>query len=216
MSGWKDSAYAFRRRLVLLPRTAGVGSARLARPRRGAFQQRMEGTGWRQGMTSRDVLMITGMEGAANFAEALAAQIGGQVEVASTRKTGLASLRRGQFAVVVVEESLVEGDADWADQVWAGMGLAIPVQVNFSISGGGRLVREVKSALARREVQYEAALKAAELEVKNELRGSLTGLLLQSELALREPAGSDALGPKLKMVVELAGAIRNRFERPEM
>ena len=165
-------------------------------------------------MTKRDVLVITGMEGAANFASALAAQIACPVEVAATRKAGLTSLRRGEYAVVVVEESLVESDPEWADQLWESLGLAIPIQVNFSISGGGRLQREVKSALARRTVQYETALRVAETEVKNELRGSLTGLLLQSELALREPAGSEALGPKLKMVVELAGEIRDKFERP--
>jgi hypothetical protein len=164
-------------------------------------------------MKSNDVLVICGIAGAENFAAVLARQIEVRVEVVTTRRAGLLALRRSEFAVVVVEENLVESDPEWADQLWENAGMAIPMQINFSISGGARLGREVKSALLRRDAEYARALQVAATHVENELKGSLTGLLLQSELALREPAGSVALAPKLKLVVELAADIRDRFEK---
>ncbi len=84
---------------------------------------------------NRDVLMISTMEGAENCARAMEEQVQTRVEVAVGRKAGLLALRREEFGVVVVEENLVEGDPAWAEQVWAMSGLAMPLQVNFSISG---------------------------------------------------------------------------------
>ncbi len=164
-------------------------------------------------MKSKDILVISTIEGAENLAIVLARHVESRVEVVTTRRAGLARLRHGDFAVVVVDESMVEMDREWADQLWESAGLAIPLQVNFSISSSARLAREVRGALARRDAEYAMARKAAVTEMESELKGSLTGLLLQSELAMREPAGSEALAPKLKLMVELAENIRHRFER---
>ena len=165
-------------------------------------------------MTKTRVLMITGLERAEQFASTLGLQLDCDVEVATSRRAGLQSLKRGGFSVVVVEECMVEGDPEWAEQLWEDVGLTIPLQVNFAISGEARLRREVKSALNRRETQYKAARQGAEAEIKSELRGALTGLLLQSELALRESKGLNELEPKLKLMVELAEELRSRFEQP--
>ena len=99
---------------------------------------------------NRAVLIISTMDGADNCAQLIAAQVGAAVEVAANRIAGIAALRRAEFGVVVVDQNLAEGDPEWADQVWALSGLAIPVQINFGISGGARLGREVKAALLRR------------------------------------------------------------------
>jgi len=158
-----------------------------------------------------DVLIISTMEGAENCAQWIAAQVGCHVEVASTRRAGLAALRRSEFGVVVVEESLAEADPEWADQVWGLAGLAMPVQANFAISGCARLSREVKAALIRRDGEQSVARRAAVTEIENDLKSAVTGLLLESQLALREPAIPAALEPKLRHLVELAGALRERL-----
>ncbi len=163
---------------------------------------------------SRNVLMISTMEGAAACARAIAAQLGLEVEVAASRGAALAALRQSEFGVVVVEESLVEGNAEWADQVWVLAGLAMPLQVNFAISGCARLGREVKAALVRREGEQANARRAAALELENELKTTVTGLLLESELVLREPAVPASLHPKLRHLVELAGDLRERLRSP--
>ena len=163
---------------------------------------------------SRDVLMISTMEGAEHCAQWIAGELGSKVEVASNRRAGLAALRQAEFGVVVVEESLAEADPEWADQVWDLAGLAMPVQVNFAISGCARLSREVKAALLRRDGEQAVARRAATTEIENDLKSAVTGLLLESQLALNELAVPAALEPKLRHLVELAGALRERLRGP--
>ncbi len=160
---------------------------------------------------SRDVLIITTMEGAENCARVVGEQVGAKVEVAISRRAGLQALRRAVFGVVVVEENLAEADPEWAEQIWQLAGLAMPIQVNFSISGSARLAREVRGALSRRAGEEAIARKAVAMEMENELKSSVTGLLLESELALREPSVTAALEPKLRHLVELAGNLRVRL-----
>ncbi len=155
--------------------------------------------------------MISSMEGAEHCAQWIAGEVGARVEVAATRKAGLAALRRAQYGVVVVEESLAEADSEWADQVWVLAGLAMPVQVNFAISGCARLSREVKAALLRRDGEQAVARRAATTEIENDLKSAVTGLLLESQLALREPSVPALLEPKLRHLVELASALRERL-----
>jgi signal transduction histidine kinase len=161
----------------------------------------------------KDVLLIARLEGLENCARALEQQIDGLVEIAPGAREGLSALRRREFGVVVVEESLAESDPPWADLLWSQLGFALPLQVNFAISGSARLGREVKAALARRDSEQAVARRAVATEIEDELKSSLTGLLLQSELALREPAVPRSLEPKLRHMVELAGAIRDQLRR---
>jgi len=162
---------------------------------------------------NRDVLMISTMEGAENCARAMQEQVNARVEVAVGKKAGLVALRREEFAVVVVEESLAESDPAWAAHIWEMSGLAMPLQVNFAISGSSRLAREVKAALDRRDGDQAVARRSVARDMENELKSSVTGLLLESELALREPAVPLSLQPKLRHLVVLAGLLRERLRR---
>jgi signal transduction histidine kinase len=161
----------------------------------------------------RDVLLIAGLDGLENCARVLEQQVGARVEIAQSRREGLEALRRRDYGVVVVEESLTESDPAWADQVWDHTGFAVPLRVNFAILGAARLAREVKAALARRDGEQSVARKAVASEIEDELKSSLTGLLLQSELALRDPGVTPALEPKLRHMVELSGQIRERLRQ---
>jgi signal transduction histidine kinase len=160
---------------------------------------------------SMHVLIIASMAGTAESAASIARQLGAVISVASSRGEGLAVLRRMQFDVIVVEESLVESDSEWADRIWQNASNAMPVVVNFARSGRLRLAREVGAALARRASDKTLARRAATDEIANDLKSPLTGLLLHSELALRDPSMPLALQPKLLHLVELAGAIRMRL-----
>ena len=160
---------------------------------------------------TNNVLMIAALDGAENCARSLAEQIGSAVEVATTRRAALLALRKMDFAVVVMEQQLAESDPDWADQVWQEAGLAMPLQINFAISGSARLAREVKAALSRRHADEGIARRAVSAELENELKSSVTGLLLESELALRDRGMPLSLEPKLRHMVALAGALRERL-----
>jgi DNA-binding NtrC family response regulator len=98
-----------------------------------------------------NILIVTGVEGARNCAAVLAVQLGMEVEMADGRKAALGALRRREFAAVVMDETMAECDPASAEAIWEHAGLAIPLQINFALSGAARLVREIRAALHRRE-----------------------------------------------------------------
>jgi hypothetical protein len=161
-----------------------------------------------------NILMVTGIEGAKNCAQAVGTQLGMEVQVAEGRKAALDALRRREYLAVVVDELLAEYDPATAEAIWEHSGLAIPLQVNFALSGAVRLVREIRSALRRREREQTLARRAAAAAMQTELKSTLAGLLLNSQLAL---SGSDIPSPladKIRMVAELAGNLRQQLAKP--
>jgi signal transduction histidine kinase len=157
------------------------------------------------------ILLVTGIEGARNCADVIGKNLGTEVEVAEGRKAALAALRRAEFAAVVVDETIAECDPAAAEAIWERAGLAIPVQVNFALTGAARLIRELRAALSRRAREQALAAKAAAAAIESELKSTVAGLVLHSELAL---SGSDADSPvaeRLKVLADLAGSLRQKL-----
>ena len=157
------------------------------------------------------ILMVTGIEGARNCAAVVSAQLGMDVEVAEGRKTALAALRRREFLAVVVDESLADCDPAAAESIWSHAALAIPLEVNFAVSGAARLIREIRAALYRREREQTLARRAAAAAMEAELKTTVAGLLLNSQLALSGSQVPAAVADKLKIVAELAGSLRHQL-----
>ena len=162
----------------------------------------------------QSILMITAITGAENCAMVLSKQFGMLVETASNRREALAALRRREFALVIIDQSLVEHVEDGMDSFFKHAGLAIPLEINFAISGCGRVVREVRAALLRREREQDMALTAAASSIQSYLRDTVAGLLLQTQLALAEPGISPHLSERLQLVLELAAGLRQRLDKP--
>jgi hypothetical protein len=160
------------------------------------------------------ILIVTGIEGARNCAAVVQAQLGMEVEVAEGRKAALAALRRREFLAVAVDETMAECDPAAAEAIWERAGLAIPLQINFALSGAARLIREIRSALHRREREQALARRAAAAAIETELKSTVAGLLLHSQLAL---SGADIPSPvaeRLRMVADLAGNLRQQLNAP--
>ena len=162
------------------------------------------------------VLIVTAMEGAQNCADSLARQLELTVDVAATRSQALSALRRREYSVVVVDDSLVEADASGADLLWKHSGLAFPMQFNFAISSGARLAREVRTAIGRRNQELALARRDAARALESELKSITTGLILQTELALSESALNPSLEEKLKLIADLAAKLRRQLETARM
>lgn len=158
------------------------------------------------------ILLVTAVTGAENCAAAVSKQFGFVVETASARKDALAALRRRNYSIVVLDSSLLEASSDDADSLFKHSGLAIPLEINFAISGCGRLVREIRAALLRRQLEQAAATRAAATSFETNLRDTVAGLLLQSQLALAEPSVPPVLADKLKLMAELAGSLRQKLD----
>ena len=162
------------------------------------------------------ILLVTAIAGAENCAAVVSKQFGLAVETAANRKDALAALRRLSYAIVVLDSSLLEAASGDADALFKHSGLAIPLEINFAISGCGRLVREIRSALSRRQLEQSVAARAAAGALESNLRDTVAGLLLQSELALAEPSVPPNLADKLRLMVELAGSLRRKLDQSEL
>jgi signal transduction histidine kinase len=157
------------------------------------------------------VLLVTGVEGARNCADVIAKQLEMDVEVADGRKAALGLLRQREFAAVVVDETVAGCDPAAAEAIWERAGLAIPLQINFAVSGAARLIREIRAALHRREREQMLARTAAAAAVELELKTTVAGLLLQSQLALSSSEPASPVAEKLRMVASLAGDLRRQL-----
>lgn len=130
------------------------------------------------------ILLVTGVEGARNCADVIQKQLEMDVEVADGRKAALGLLRQREFAAVVVDETVAGCDPAGAEAIWERAGLAIPLQINFAVSGAARLIREIRAALHRREREQLLARRAAAAAVELELKTTR-----------RRTAASSAVGP---------------------
>jgi hypothetical protein len=153
------------------------------------------------------------MEGARNCADVVAKHLNLPVEIAEGRRMALSALRRQEFTAVVVDETLTECDPAAADAIWERAGLAIPVQINFALAGAARLIREVRAAMHRREREQSLARRAAAAAIETELKATVAGLLLHSELALTENLSAPA-GDRIRLVANLAVHLREKLEAP--
>src|ERR1700678_1757003 len=161
------------------------------------------------------VLIISPMADAPRVADSLASTLGCSVNVASTHRAGLVALRHRDYSVVVVDDCLAEANPAAAELLWQSFRTAPRVQINFAFSGGARLAREVQAAIGRREQEQVMALRAAAMLLENDLKSTLTGLLLQSQLALAAPERTPKLTVQLELVAELAARLRRRLEQAQ-
>lgn len=159
------------------------------------------------------ILMVTGIEGARNCADLIAKQLGVPVEIAEARRAALSALRRTEFTAVVVDDTLAECDPAAAEAIWERAGLAIPVQINFALAGAARLIREIRAALHRRECEQALARRAATAAMEAELKATVSGLLLHSQLALAADPSAPA-ADRLRLVAELANHLRAQLNAP--
>jgi CheY-like chemotaxis protein len=160
------------------------------------------------------VLIVTAIEEIETTAAALAGQLKLTVEIAASRAAAVRLLARRGYSVVVVDQNLAETDAEGADLIWKNAGVAIPLQLNFALAGSARLEREIRAALARREREQVLAVAAARSAVDAELKNAITGILLESRLALAEENLPPRVENRLKTLALMADRLRERLVLP--
>jgi hypothetical protein len=157
------------------------------------------------------ILLVTLSDRASECAAALHEATGEVVAVAESLARATTLLRAECYLAVVLDQYLLETEADEAGTTLEHMGTAILVQVNLAISGMERLVREVRAAVRRRQREEVRARHAAVGKLHSELNGTVTALLLSIELALEAP-GLPAAAEKLESVHELVQKLRRQLE----
>ena len=59
-------------------------------------------------------------------------------------------LRAQEYSAVIIDESLLEREPAESETVLQHIGMAVPIHINFAISGIDRVVRELSAARYRR------------------------------------------------------------------
>ena len=88
----------------------------------------------------------------------------------------------------------------------------MPIYVNLALHGTQRVSREVQNGMQRFIREKLAAMRSAENVLRNLLRGEVTAILLNSELALREPSLSKSVAEKIQVMHQLADEMRFKLE----
>jgi len=120
-------------------------------------------------------------------------------------------LRNQSFSAVVIDQFLLDTEPDDADHTLQHLGAAIPIYINFAISGMERVVREVRTALHRRQREETVARRSAEAELRSELRETVTAMMLSCELALGVPNLPGAAAEKIRSIDGLARDLSARL-----
>jgi len=115
-----------------------------------------------------------------------------------------------EYTVVVLDQFLVEAEPEESDLILQHVGSAVPIYANFAISGIDRVARELRAAVNRHKREVGMARQSAEQMLRNELKGTLTALMLSCELALQASDQMTAEG-KVRQIYELALEMRNKL-----
>ncbi len=138
--------------------------------------------------------------------------IGESVEVCETVRKAASMLRNNEYSSVILDDPMVEAEGEALESLLNNLGLAVPVYVNLAVSNAERIARELRLALRRNRESRVIAVRAAESQLRSEIRDAVTGILLSAQLAMQTPEmPADAL-EKLTSVCQLASNIRTRLE----
>jgi hypothetical protein len=161
------------------------------------------------------ILLVTPSDRARECSAALHEATGDEIMVAETLARATTLMRSECYRLVVLDQYLLETDPQETGSIFEHLGTAIPVQINLAISGMERMVREVRSALQRRQREEVRARRAALGAICSELNGTVTALLLSTELALETPGVPGAAFEKLQSVHDLVKKLRKQLENAE-
>ena len=154
------------------------------------------------------ILLITSSASGPQCADSLRAATGLETHWAQTLQEAATRLREQTYSAAVIDQFLLETDPAESEQMIEHLGTAFPVYLNFAVTGMQRLVREVRSALHRREREEGASRRAVEDQMRSEMGETLTAMLLSCELAMSVP---DVPGPaveKIRAIDNLARELR--------
>lgn len=160
------------------------------------------------------ILFLTSLARAKECAAALQRATKRKIELTASVSRAVALLQRSEYEALILDESLVEIDEITISTLLQHARLALPIYVNLGLHGTDRIVRHVTAGLLRHEAEKLGALRTAGDLLRSQLRGDVTGLLLTSELALRDPATTPGLHEKIRSMYQVAEHMRSRLELP--
>jgi hypothetical protein len=159
------------------------------------------------------ILLITCIAKAQECAQALQTAIAQPVMVCASLHDAVLQLKEKEFSAVVFDLMLLDTQPDEHETLLKHLGSAVPVYLNFAITGIARAGREVRWALQRRKREVALAKNEAEQVLRHQLNDTLTALLLSCEMALLVPELPAQAATKMQAVEVLAKEVSAKLGR---
>ena len=158
------------------------------------------------------LLVVTPSSKARGCAQAIQKVTSEETHVATTLSQATAQLRAQEYVAVLIDQAFLETEPVESELVLEHIGTAVPVHVNFAISGMDRVVRELRAALHRHRKEVLHVRHELQEALRNDLKSTVTALLLSCEMALQVPDLPDAAEIKMRSVRELAQEVRVKLD----
>ena len=158
------------------------------------------------------ILLITPQSRGPELASLVQANLTQETQWVQTVQEATTRLRERPYSAAIIDQFLLETEPEESDQMIEHLATAYPVYINFAVTGLDRLVREVRSALHRRNREELAARRAVAEQMQSEMRETLTVMLLSCELAMSVPDVPLLAAEKIRTIDTLARELRLRLE----
>ena len=158
------------------------------------------------------VILVTTSPRAKECATAIEQTTHQKTQIATSLARAVECLQTHDYDALVLDESFNHAEIGGANLLLNHAGSAMPIYVNLALHGTERVTREVQNGMLRFVREKLAAMRSAENVLRSLLRGEVTAILLNSELALREPSLSESTAEKIHVMHELAEGMRLKLE----
>ena|SRR6478672_11608933 len=158
------------------------------------------------------LLVITPSAKARGSIQAIQEVTSEETHVVATSSQALARLRAREYVAVLIDQAFLETEPVESDMVLEHIGKAVPVHVNFAINGADRVSRELRVAMLRHKKQVQLVQQEVQEAMRNELKSTITALLLSCEMALQLPNLPSGAESRMRTVRDLAQEMRLKLE----
>ena len=158
------------------------------------------------------ILLLTASERAQECSTAVQLATGQPTHCASALLEAMGLLRSSEYDAVVLDQCVLDADPEQGDLLLQHLRTATPVYVNGALAGIERIIRDLRAALARRQIEISKARNHSESILRSELREPLTALLLNCDLLLEMPSLEPAARAKVATIQEMGHHLADRLE----
>jgi len=133
------------------------------------------------------ILLLSAVNKANDCARALEQASQETVQLCTTVEAAIGKLQQQEFSALVLDELVIDSELDQGQAIYKNLGSAVLVCSNFAVAGIERVVQEFRRASQRRSRELTDARRYATQAFGQELKNTITALLLSCEIALKTP-----------------------------
>jgi len=134
-----------------------------------------------------------------------------KVKTIDTVPQALAAVREHEFTMVVADENLLESSPGSVNSMMQRMEMATPIVIDLACQRPEKIAKLVLRTAQRRERETEFLRKQAREELRSEFKSDVTGLLLSSEMVLKNSSLPQPAADRITAVVEIAKRMKARL-----